>query len=203
LEQGQVGEPLAGRKTTLTLYPVAQLELLNLHNKQELKEKISDWLIFGGCPEIVAASNKNQKIKLLEETAYSYLLKDILELDKIKNSRKLLDLLRLLAFQVGNEVSLNELGRKIGLDRKTIERYLDLLEKTFVIYNLRGFSRNLRKEITQKSKTSSPMDRNISRFHLFRYQPRKLFRVYHLITNVQYLTQPRNLLLEVFLPSQF
>jgi len=149
---GQVGEPLTGRKTTLTLYPVAQLELLNLYNKHESKEKISDWLIFGSYPEIVAAQNKDQKIKLLEETVYSYLLKDILELDKIKNSKKLLDLLRLLAFQMGNEVSLNELGRKIGLDRKTIERYLDLLEKAFVIYNLRGFSRNLRKEVTKKSK---------------------------------------------------
>jgi predicted AAA+ superfamily ATPase len=149
---GQVGEPLTGRKLTLTLYPISQLELLNSYNKHELKDRVSEWLIFGGYPEIAATSNKNKKIKLLDELTYSYLLKDILELDGIKSSKKLLDLLRLLAFQVGNEVSLSELGRHLGIDYKTVERYLDLLEKAFVVYNLRGFSRNLRKEITKKSK---------------------------------------------------
>ena len=82
----------------------------------------------------------------------SYLFKDILELEKIKNSKILLDLLRLIAFQLGQEVSLTELATQLGIDYKTVGRYLDLLEKTFVIYNLRGFSRNLRKEITKKSK---------------------------------------------------
>jgi hypothetical protein len=89
---------------------------------------------------------------MLEEITNSYLFKDILELDKVKSSKLLVDLLRLLAFQVGNEVSLSELGSQIGLDYKTIARYLDLLEKSFIIYNLRGFSRNLRKEVTKKSK---------------------------------------------------
>ncbi|EKE00820.1 MAG: hypothetical protein ACD_21C00268G0007 [uncultured bacterium] len=149
---GQVGEPLTGHKATITLYPVAQLELLNLYNAHELKDKIAEWLIFGGYPEIIATAGKNKKIKLLEELVYSYLLKDILELDRIKNSKKLLDLLRLLAFQVGNEVSLSELGRQLGIDYKTVERYLALLEKAFVVYNLRGFSRNLRKEVTKTSK---------------------------------------------------
>ena len=149
---GQVGEPLTGRKITLTLYPVAQLELLDMYNKHELKDKISEWVIFGGYPEIIVTAGKGKKIKLLDELVYSYLLKDILELDHIKNSKKLLDLLRLLAFQIGNEVSLSELGKQLGMDHKTVERYLDILEKAFVIYNLRGFSRNLRKEITKKSK---------------------------------------------------
>ena len=149
---GQVGEPLTGRKITLTLYPVAQLELLDMYNKHELKDKISEWVIFGGYPEIIVTAGRDKKIKLLDELVYSYLLKDILELDHIKNSKKLLDLLRLLAFQIGNEVSLSELGKQLGMDHKTVERYLDILEKAFVIYNLRGFSRNLRKEITKKSK---------------------------------------------------
>jgi uncharacterized protein len=149
---GQVGEPLTGRKTTLTLYPVAQLELLSLYNNYELKEKLNDWLIFGSYPEIITAVTKNEKMQLVEEIAHSYLLKDILDLDGVRNSKIILNLLRLLAFQVGNEVSLNELGRQLGLDHKTVNRYLDLLEKSFIIYNLRGFSRNLRKEITKKSK---------------------------------------------------
>ncbi|MBI3315042.1 MAG: ATP-binding protein [Candidatus Omnitrophica bacterium] len=149
---GQVGEPLTGRKTTLTLYPVAQMELQNLYNPHELKDNLEHWLVFGGYPEVTAAETKSEKIRLLEELAQSYLFKDILELERVKNSKVLMDLLRLLAFQIGQEVSLNELGRQVGTDHKTVARYLDLFEKTFVIYNVRGFSRNLRSEIVKKSK---------------------------------------------------
>jgi predicted AAA+ superfamily ATPase len=149
---GQVGEPLTGRKVTLTLYPVSQIELSNLYNHYEIKNKLEEWLIFGGYPEVVAVADKTEKIRLLEEIVQAYLLRDILNLEKVKSSKILLDLLRLLAFQVGSEVSLTELARQIGIDYKTVARYLDLFEKSFVIYNLRGFSRNLRKEITKKSK---------------------------------------------------
>jgi len=148
---GQIGEPLTGRKRTLTLYPLSQLELANLYNKYELKEKLSEILVFGAYPEILRAPLK-KKPHLLEEIVNSYLLKDILELEKVKGSKIVLDLLRLLAFQAGSEVSLSELGRQLGLDYKTVARYLDLLEKSFVLYNLRGYSKNLRKEITKKSK---------------------------------------------------
>ena len=78
------------------------------------------------------------------------MFKDILELDAIRNSKVLLDLVRLLAFQIGNEVSLSELGQQIGLDSKTVARYLDVLEKAFVIFQARGYGNNLRKEITKK-----------------------------------------------------
>ncbi|MDD3375264.1 MAG: ATP-binding protein [Candidatus Omnitrophica bacterium] len=149
---GQMGEPLTGRKTTLTLYPVAQLELQNLYNPYELKDNLKDWLVFGGYPEVAITETRQEKIRLLEELAQSYLFKDILELEQVKNSKTLIDLLRLLAFQIGKEVSLNELGRQIGMDHKTVARYLDLFEKTFVIYNVRGFSRNLRSEVVKKSK---------------------------------------------------
>lgn len=149
---GQLGEPLTGRKRTLILYPFSQIELLNLYNQHELREKLPEWLIFGGYPAVVTASSKKKKIVLLEEIMNSYLLKDILELEKVKGTKILLDLLRLLAFQVGNEVSLSELGQGLGIDYKTVARYLDLFEKSFVLFNLRGFSRNLRKEITKKSK---------------------------------------------------
>ena len=149
---GQIGEPLTGRKRTLILYPLSQLELAEIYNLYELKEKLSEFLVFGAYPTILTAQTKIDKISLLEEIVNSYLLKDILELEKIKASKILLDLLRLIAFQVGNEVSLTELGKSLGLDYKTVARYLDLLEKSFVLFNLRGFSRNLRKEITKKSK---------------------------------------------------
>ena len=149
---GQVGEPLTGRKHTLTLYPLAQQELLSSYNQFELKEKLVDFLIFGSYPEVITASTRQARIETLTEIANSYLLKDILSFERIKNSRTLLDLLKLLAFQVGSEVSLTELGTQIGVDIKTIQRYLDLLEKAFVIVRLGGFGRNLRQEVTSKSK---------------------------------------------------
>lgn len=149
---GQVGEPLTGRKQTLTLYPLAQSELLSSFNKFELRENLENFLIYGSYPEVIQASTQKQKVDVITEISNSYLVKDILAFDRVKNSKILLDLLKLLAFQVGSEVSLSEIGAKIGADYKTIQRYLDLLEKAFVIIRLGGFSRNLRNEITNKSK---------------------------------------------------
>jgi predicted AAA+ superfamily ATPase len=149
---GKIGEPLTGRKNILTLFPIAQLELKSLYNTYELKEKLSEFLIFGSYPEVVTSETRRKKVARLEEIAESYLLKDVLALERVKNAKLLLDLLRLLAFQIGGEVSLNELGRQLGIDTKTVRRYLDIFEKAFILYNVRGFSRNLRKEITKKSK---------------------------------------------------
>ena len=148
----QIGEPLTGRKKTITLYPISQKELRLQYNKHELKEKLDEFLIFGGYPDVVTAKTKKQKINILNELVDSYLLKDVLSLEKVKSSKVLLNLLKLLAFQVGNLVSLNELATQLKIDVKTVGRYLDLLEKSFVIKELGGFSRNLRKEITKKSK---------------------------------------------------
>lgn len=149
---GQVGEPLTGRKTTLSLYPMAQSELLSVYNRFELREKLTDFLIFGTYPEVLLAPTQKARIETLTEIANAYLLKDILAFDRIKNSRTLLDLLKLLAFQVGSEVAISELATQLGVDVKTLKRYLDLLEKAFVVYRLNGFSRNLRQEVTNKSK---------------------------------------------------
>lgn len=148
----QIGEPLTGRKRTLTLYPVSQLELKQASNQFELKEQLSDFLIYGSYPEILTTSDRAKKRELLNELAHSYLLKDILALEQVKGSKYLLDLLKLLAFQIGKEVSCQELARQLGLSVKTIQRYLDLFEKAFVVIRLGGFSRNLRSEITRKSK---------------------------------------------------
>lgn len=149
---GQIGEPLTGRKRTLTLFPIAQSELLERFNRFELKERLPDFLIYGTYPEVIEASTRREKIDVISEIANSYLLKDILAFDRIRNSRVLLNLLRLLAFQVGSEVSFNEIATQLGIDMKTVQRYLDLLEKAFVIISVGGFSRNLRKEITSKNK---------------------------------------------------
>jgi predicted AAA+ superfamily ATPase len=149
---GQVGEPLTGRKTTLNLYPMAQSELLSVYNRFELREKLADFLIYGAYPEVLQAPTYGAKIEVLTEIANAYMLKDILAFDRIKSSRTLLDLLKLLVFQVGNEVVISELATQLGVDVKTVKRYLDLLEKAFVIYRLSGFSRNLRQEVTHKSK---------------------------------------------------
>jgi len=148
----QVGEPLTGRKTTIILYPIAQLELLLERNKYDLKEKLEEYLIFGSYPQVLTAKTKEEKVQILEELVNSYIFKDILSLQQVKGSKILLDLLKLLSFQVGNEVSLNELATNISIDVKTVARYLDLLEKAFIIYRMGTFSRNLRTEIASKSK---------------------------------------------------
>lgn len=148
----KIGEPLTGRKITLTLYPIAQMELLEKYNKFELKERLSSFLVFGSYPEVVLASSKEEKIKILNEIVGSYLLKDILILENIKNPSSLIKLLKLLAFQIGKPVSISELAVQLGLNFRTIERYLDLLEKTFIIKSIGSFSRNLRKEISKKNK---------------------------------------------------
>jgi predicted AAA+ superfamily ATPase len=148
----QTGEPLTGRKRTITLFPLAQLELKHHLTNYELQHKLEDFLIFGSYPEVVSAQTKGQKIEILQELVNSYLLKDILTYDNLRSSRSLVQLLKLLAFQVGSEVSLNELSRRLKIDVKTVARYIDLLEKTFVIRAVTGFSRNLRKEVTSKAK---------------------------------------------------
>jgi predicted AAA+ superfamily ATPase len=149
---GTIGEPLTGRKTTITLYPLAQQELLAVWNRHELKERLEEFLIFGCYPEVVTTAGRKEKMALLDEIVGSYLLKDVLALNGIKASAVLLDLLKLVAFQVGREVSLSELAVKIKLDVKTVGRYLDIFEKAFVLRRVGGFSRNLRKEVARKAK---------------------------------------------------
>lgn len=149
---GQIGEPLTGRKRTLILYPLSQAELRSEHNRHELRQRLDEYLIYGTYPEVATAETARLKAELVREVANSYLLKDILAFDRIRNSRKLWDLLKLLAFQIGGEVSLNELASSLAIDVKTVDRYLDLLQQSFVLYRLSGFSRNLRKEVTQKAK---------------------------------------------------
>jgi predicted AAA+ superfamily ATPase len=148
----KIGEPLVGRQRILKLFPISLLELSYDLNRFELHNRLEEFMIYGLYPEVITKHNPDEKTQYLVDLVQSYLLKDILSLENIKSPRILLDLLRLLAFQIGNEVSLNELSNTLKVDIKTIARYLDLLEKSFIIFSLGGFSRNLRNEITSKRK---------------------------------------------------
>ena len=147
-----LGEPLVGRKNTLYLFPLSQIEFSQFENHKETTENLEQRLLFGGYPELEQYPDWEEKQEYLNEIISSYLLKDILIYDGIKNSAKIYDLLKMIAFQVGKEVSLQELGNQLQISKNTVERYLDLLSKVFVLYKINGFSRNLRKEITKSSR---------------------------------------------------
>lgn len=148
----KLGEPLVGRKNTIYLFPLAQMEFSRHENYKETTQKLEERLLFGSYPELEQYQEWKDKISYIKEIINSYLLKDILMYEGIKQSDKVLDLLKLIAFQVGQEVSLQELARQLGISKNTVESYLDLLSKVFVIYKVTGFSRNLRKEITKSNR---------------------------------------------------
>lgn len=148
---GQVGEPLTGRKQTLILYPIAELELSD-RNVSERRQLLNERLVYGCYPRVAVAESHVLKRQAIEEITNSYVLKDVLTLDQLRGADKLLKLLRLVAFQVGNEVSLSELATQVEIDVKTVGRYLDILQKAFIICRLGGYSNNLRGEITSKAK---------------------------------------------------
>lgn len=148
----KLGEPLTGRKFTFLLYPLSQMELSKTENKIQTKANLESRLIFGSYPEIILAGNIELRKMILNEIISSYLFKDILELEGIKRSSKIVDLLQLVAFQIGKEVSHQELGKQLGMSKNTVEKYLDLLEKSFVLKKIAGFSRNLRKEVSKNSR---------------------------------------------------
>lgn len=148
----KIKEPLTGRTWTYNLHSLSFVELSGIYNDFELKERLESFLVFGGYPEIFTTENMKSKHKLLREIAESYLYKDILELESIKKSEKIYKLLKLLAFQIGHEVSINELSVNLELNNETVRRYIDLLEKSFVIFRLSALSKNPRKEITKKDK---------------------------------------------------
>ncbi len=148
----QIGEPLTGRSNTNMLFPIAITELKSQFGGMEIIQNLENYLIFGMYPEVICIGNTQDKVTYLHELKNSYLFKDILELENIRNADKLYDLLRLIAFQIGSEVSLNELGNALSLSKQTVGRYLDLLEKTFIIKKIGGYSSNLRKEVTKTSR---------------------------------------------------
>lgn len=146
----QSGEPLTGRLHSFLLYPIAQLELGQ--STLEARQRLDERLVYGSYPEIFQMEDNNSKAAYLGQLIQSYLLKDILAYSGIRQSSKILSLLRLIAHQVGSEVSYAELGNQLGLNKATVESYLDLLSMVFILYKLPAYSTNARKEITKSAK---------------------------------------------------
>ncbi len=145
-----LNEPLTGRKFEYKLHPISFEEMTNYHGRFEEHIMLKQRLVYGYYPDVVA--NISSAKDLLKQLTDSYLYKDILIWNRIKKSDKLVKLLQALAYQIGNQVSYNELGRMVGLDNETVENYIILLEQSFVIYRLPSFSRNLRNELKQSRK---------------------------------------------------
>ena len=148
----QAGDPLVGRATQFLLTPFSQQEIGQMETPLDTRRNLESRLIYGSYPEVVMLDNFERKVDYLRDIVGAYLLKDILAIDGLKSSAKMRDLLRLIAFQMGSEVSYDELGKQLGMSKSTVEKYLDLLEKVFVIYRLGAYSRNLRKEVTKAGK---------------------------------------------------
>ncbi|MEC4003536.1 ATP-binding protein [Flavobacterium sp. SUN052] len=148
----KLGEPLVGRKNTIYLFPFAQMEFSTQENYKITTSKLEERMLFGSYPELEQYPDWNDKINYIKEIINSYLLKDILVFEGIKHSDKIYDLLRLIAFQIGKEVSVQELANSLQISKNTVANYLDLLTKVFILQKVEGFSRNLRKEITKSSR---------------------------------------------------
>ena len=150
--QNVAGEPLVGRSTQFMLTPFSVEELIQNSSGFEYTQRMEEYLVYGHYPELESIDGERYKQEYLNDVVDAYLLRDILAIDGVKHAQKMYDLLRLIAYQTGSEVSMDELGRQLSLSRNTVERYLDLLQKVFVLFRVGGYSRNLRKEVTKSSK---------------------------------------------------
>ncbi|MFA7687254.1 MAG: ATP-binding protein [Moheibacter sp.] len=149
--QNNTAEALTGRKITFYLYPISFREIVENYSLLEAKRLLETRMIFGAYPEVINHPGKEKEV--LIEIAQSYLYKDILKLDSVRKPSHVDRLLKAIALQVGNEVNYHELAQTVGnIDTATVEKYLDLLEKTFVIFKLPAFNRNLRNEIKKGKK---------------------------------------------------
>lgn len=148
----KAGEPLTGRQIQFNLYPLAQLELKDTETYIQTTQNLEERLIYGSYPEIIQFQTNKEKADYLTQLIQSYLLKDILAFEGIRQADKIVRLLRLIAYQISGEVSTNELATQLGISRATVENYLDLLSKVFIIYRLPAYSTNQRKEVSKSSK---------------------------------------------------
>jgi len=147
----KVSEPLTGRVDRFILYPFSFKEIEQKYNRFEISAKLENIIRFGSYPEIFFLPEKEARFRL-EEISSDYLYKDVLLFEGIKKSSVIVNLLQLLALQLGGEVSYQELAAQLGISRLTVQKYIDLLEQSFVIFTLRAFSRNIRKEISKSVK---------------------------------------------------
>jgi len=147
----KVAEPLTGRKYLFQLFPFSLNELSHEYSEMELKRTLHDRIVFGMYPDVVK-SGHGQNIEILKELANSYLYKDILIFQNIKNPEIIEKLLQLLALQIGSEVSYTELASELNIDKNTVASYIQILEKAFIIFRLKPFSRKLRNELKKMRK---------------------------------------------------
>lgn len=152
LLSNRISETLTGRKKIFTLLPFSVGELRSMFTDFEIADMIDHLLIFGSYPEVIKNTGYHEKEDYLNEVSVSYLFKDILELENIKYPSKIRDLLRLLALQLGSQIRIHEIGTQLKLNAETVERYLFLLERSFIVFKLPAFSRNPRKEISKSQK---------------------------------------------------
>ncbi|MFZ4105189.1 ATP-binding protein [Flavobacterium sp.] len=148
----QIGEPLVGRMKTINLYPIAQIEFSKTENYLETKSYLEDRLIFGSYPELSKIINREDKISYLKEIVNTQLLRDIFAFEGIKKRDKIIALLQIISFGTGSEISLESIGRDLQISKNTVEKYLDLFSKVFIIYSVSGFSKNRDNEITKMKK---------------------------------------------------
>lgn len=141
----KTNEPMTGRKIELQMFPLSYAELVGHFGAYEAAAQLNHRLVFGNYPEVVCTPGMERE--LLTDLSSSYLYKDILTWEHIKKSERLTKLLQAIALQIGSQVSYTELGNLCGLDNKTVERYITLLEQAFIIFRLPSFSRNLRNEL--------------------------------------------------------
>ena len=148
--RNRLNEPLTGRKFEYQMYPISSGEFIDTFGLLEEKRTLENRLVYGSYPDIIM--HPEDARRYLTELTQSYLYKDVLSLDSLRKPQLLDKLLQALAFQMGSEVSTNELARTLQTDSKTIDKYLDLLEKCYVIFRLGGLSRNLRTELKRAKK---------------------------------------------------
>lgn len=146
----RINEPMTGRKWEYILLPLSYKEMVNYHGELKEISSLQHRMIYGYYPEVV--NNPGKETDILKQLSDSYLYKDILTWEKIHKPDRMEKLARALAFQVGNQVSYHELGQITGLDNETVEKYIDLLEKAFIVYRLGTLSRNLRNELKSTRK---------------------------------------------------
>lgn len=148
----KTNEPLTGRKFEYHLFPLSFIEMTNHAHFFEEKRLLHERLLYGYYPEIVSSSSTRRAVKSLKLLSDSYLYKDILALDGVQKPEVLTKLIKALSLQVGSEVSYNELARLTGSNNHTVEKYIDILEKAFIIFRLPSYSRNVRNELKKSKK---------------------------------------------------
>lgn len=168
-----MGQPLTGRRKVAHLHPVNVAEVARWKGPLAPEGLLEDLLLYGSYPEVLETGAPAERREYLRQLVEDHLFQDILAFEQLRNARKLRDLATLVAYQIGSELSLNKLASTLQINKATVERYLDLLEKSFVLFRVGGFSRNLRKEVT-KSLRYYFVDNGVRNAVIGQFQPLRL-----------------------------